>query len=238
MEDSMKWEQAMQSEYNSIMANKTWKLIELPEGEQALPCKWVYKTKHTTDDPEPKYKARLVAKGFKEKKGVDFDEIFSPMIKMTTLGLLLGLVATEDMELIQMDVKTAFLHGDLEEDIYMVQPEGFVIKLEKPTRTEFVCRLLKALYDLNQGSRQWYQKFDKYISSQGYVRSQEDHCLYTWKLSDGSLIILILYVDDMLIARKSKGEIKNLRESLSKQFSMKDFGDANHFLDMCIKRDR
>ncbi|MCO5568270.1 hypothetical protein L7F22_021967 [Adiantum nelumboides] len=125
MEYSVKWEQAMQSEYNLIIANETWKLTWLPQGKQALPCKWVYKKKYTTEDPKPKYKARLVAKGFKKNKGVDFDEICSPVVKMTTLRLVLGLVATEDLELNQMDVKMAFLHGDLEEDVYMVQPEGF-----------------------------------------------------------------------------------------------------------------
>ncbi|MCO5548238.1 hypothetical protein L7F22_060116 [Adiantum nelumboides] len=112
----------MQSEYNLIIANETWELTEFPQGKQALPCKWVYKKKYTTEDPEPKYKARLVAKGFKKKKGVDFDEIFSPVVKMTTLHLVLDLVAIEYLDLNQMDVKTVFLHGDLEEDVYMVQP--------------------------------------------------------------------------------------------------------------------
>ncbi|MCO5613361.1 hypothetical protein L7F22_067637 [Adiantum nelumboides] len=130
---------------------------------------------------------------------------------MITLRLVLGLVATENLELNQMDVKTAFLHGDLEEDVYMVQPEGFEMESKKPKRAKL---------------------------SQGYERSQEEHCLYTQKLSDGSLIILILYVDDMLIAGKSKDEIANLKMSLSTQFAMKDLGDANHFLGMHIKRDR
>ncbi|MCO5567241.1 hypothetical protein L7F22_020930 [Adiantum nelumboides] len=163
MEDSVKWEQAMQSEYNSIIANETWELTELPQGKKALPCKWMYKKKYTTKDPEPKDKARLVAKGFKKKKGDDFDEVFSSVVKMTTLHLVLGLVATDDLELNQMDVKTAFLHGDLEEDVYMIQPEGFEMESEKTKRAKLVCRLCKALYDLKQGSRQWYLKFDKYM---------------------------------------------------------------------------
>ncbi|MCO5550238.1 hypothetical protein L7F22_003721 [Adiantum nelumboides] len=119
MEDSAKWEQAMQSEYNSIISNETWELTELPQGKQALPCKWLYKKKYTAEDSELKYKARLVAKVFEQKKGIDFDEIFSPVVKMTTLRLVLGIVATEDLELTQMDVKTVFLHGDLDEDVYM-----------------------------------------------------------------------------------------------------------------------
>ncbi|MCO5583142.1 hypothetical protein L7F22_037050 [Adiantum nelumboides] len=121
----------------------------------------------------------------------------------------------------------------------MVQPKGFEMESKKPKRAQLVCRLCKALYGIKQGSRQWYLKFDKYMQSQGYERSKEDHCLYTRKLSDGSLIILILYVDDMLIARgKSKDEIANLKKSLGTQFAMKDLGDANHFLGMRIKRDR
>ncbi|MCO5553786.1 hypothetical protein L7F22_027501 [Adiantum nelumboides] len=107
-----------------------------------------------------------------------------------------------------------------------------------PKRAKLVCRLCKALYGLKQGSRQLYLKFDKYMQSQGYERNQEDHCLYTKKLSEGSLIILIVYVDDMLIAGKSKDEIANLKKSLSTQFAMKDVDDANHFLGMRIKRDR
>ena len=153
---------------------------------------------------------------------------------MNTLHIVLGLVAIEDMELVQMDVKTTFLHGDLEEDVYMAQPEGY----EQPGREQLVCKLNKALYGLKQGSRQWYQKFDTFMRSQEFKRSQEDYCLYTKKLSDGSQIILILYVDDMLIARNSKSEIANLKQILSSQFAMKDLGEANHFLGMRIKRNR
>ncbi|MCO5578144.1 hypothetical protein L7F22_031982 [Adiantum nelumboides] len=165
MEDSVKWEQAMQSEYNSIIANETWELTELPQGKQVLPCKWMYKKKYTTENPKPKYKARLIAKGFKQKKGVDFNENFSLVVKMTTLRLVLGLVATENLELNQMDVKMAFLYGDLEEDVYMVQPEGFEMESKKPKRAKLVCRLCNALYGLKQGSRQWYLKFYKYMQS-------------------------------------------------------------------------
>ncbi|MCO5552483.1 hypothetical protein L7F22_005995 [Adiantum nelumboides] len=188
MEDSVKWEQAMQSEYNSIIANETWELTE-PQGKQALPCKWVYKKKYTAKDPNPNSQDDYLALG----------------------------TSTEDLELNQMDVKMEFLHGDLEEDVYMVQPESFEMESEKSKRAKLVCRLCKALYGLKQSSRQWCLKFDKYMQSQGYERSQEAHCLYTQKLSNGSLIILILYVDDMLIAGKSKDEIANLKKSLSTQ---------------------
>ena len=150
LEDSEKWELAMQSEYDSILANKTWDLVELPEGRKALPCKWVYKKKFTSDDLTPKYKARLVAKGFKQQQGIDFEEVFSPVVKMTTLRTVLGLVPIEDMELVQMDVKTTFLHVDLDKDVYLKQPEGFAVE----EQSHLVCKLKKALYGLKQGSRQ------------------------------------------------------------------------------------
>ena len=234
MDDCVKWEQAMQSKYDSIAGNDTWDLVKLLEGKNPLPCKCVYKKKFTSNDLAPKYKARLVAKGFKQQHGVDFDEIFSPVVKMTTLRTVLGLVKIEDMELVQMDVKTAFLHGDLEEDVYMAQPKGY----EQLGKEQLACKLNKALYGLKQGSRQWYQNFDTFMHSQEFKRSQEDYCLYTKKLSDGSQIILILFVDDMLIAGMSKSEIANLKQILSSQFAMKDLGEANHFLGMHIKRNR
>ena len=155
MEDKVKWEKAMQSEMDLLHKNQTWKLVQLHKGKKALPCKWVYKLKITPSDNKPKYKARLVAKGFKQQQGIDFDEIFSPVVKMTTLRCVLALVAIEDMELDQMDVKTAFLHGDLQEEVYMQQPEGFVEK----GKEDLVCLLEKTLYGLKQSSREWYRKF-------------------------------------------------------------------------------
>ncbi|MCO5575172.1 hypothetical protein L7F22_028969 [Adiantum nelumboides] len=127
-DDHVKWEKAMKSEMDSLHKNGTWDLVSLSKGKNALPCKWVYKLKVVLGDDNPKYKARLVAKGFKQEHGIDFDEIFLPVVKMKTLRMVLGLVAKEDMELVQMDVKTAFLHGDLHEDIYMEQPVGHAVK--------------------------------------------------------------------------------------------------------------
>ena len=118
-DDKLKWEKAMQSEMDALHHNSTWELVNLPTGKRALPCKWVYKLKVTTNDGKPKYKARLVAKGFRQQQGVDFEEIFSLVVKMATLCCVLTLAAREDMELVQMDVKTTFLHGDFHEDIYM-----------------------------------------------------------------------------------------------------------------------
>ena len=153
---------------------------------------------------------------------------------MTTLRCVLSLVARMDLELAQMDVKTAFLHGDLHEEIYMQQPEGF----ESKGREQMVCKLKKSLYGLKQAPREWYHKFHSFMLSQGYRRSNIDHCLYTKKATDGSLLILILYVDDMLPARSSMDEMATLQSKLNDAFDMKNLGHANHILGMRIMLDR
>ncbi|MCO5608030.1 hypothetical protein L7F22_062233 [Adiantum nelumboides] len=181
-------------------------------------------------DDKPKYKARLVAKGFKQEHGIDFNEILSPIVKMTTLCMVLGLVAHEDMELSKMDVKTVFLHGDLHEDIYMEHPIGHVVK----GKEHLVCKLKKCLYETKQAPREWYQKFDTFMRSQGYMRSETNHCLYTKKMADGSLWILILYVDDILIAGKNKHNVDALKDKISDTFDMKVLGNVSHILGMRI----
>jgi ATP-binding cassette subfamily B (MDR/TAP) protein 1 len=125
--NSSKWELAMKDEMSSLLKNKTWELTTLPEGKKALQNKWVYRVK-TEHDESKRFKARLVVKGFQQKKGIDYSEIFSPVVKLTTISVVLGIVAAENLHLEQLDVKTAFLHGELEEDIYMQQPEGFEIQ--------------------------------------------------------------------------------------------------------------
>lgn len=219
------------SEIAALYKNQTWDLVQLPKGKNALPCKWVYKVKITPSDGLPKYKARLVAKGFKQQQGIDFDEIFSPVVKMTTLRCVLALVARDDLILHQMDVKTAFLHGDLHEEVYMSQPEGFIEK----GKEQLVCRLRKSLYGLKQAPREWYHKFHSFMLSQGYSRSETDHCLYTKQAKDGSLLFLILYVDDMLIAGMHMAEISMLKSKMSKVFDMKDMGETSHILEMCVR---
>ena len=194
VEDSVKWESAMKDEMDSLMSNQTWELAELQLGKKALHNKWVYRIKEEHDGNK-RYKARLVVKGFQQKEGVDYNEIFSPVVKLTTIRLVLKIVVAENLHLEQLDVKTAFLHGDLEEELYMRQPEGFI----KEDRKNLVCRLKKSLYGLKQALRQWYKKFDSFMSSHGFTRCQADHCCYFKKI-DNNFIILLLYVDDMLVA--------------------------------------
>ena len=231
VEDSVKWESAMKDEMDSLMSNQTWELAELPPGKKALHNKWIFRIKEEHDGSK-RYKARLVVKGFQQKEGVDYTEIFSPVVKLTTIRLVLKIVAAENLHLEQLDVKTAFLHGDLEEEIYMKQPEGFI----KAGKKNLVCRLKKSLYGLKQAPRQWYKKFDSFMCSRSFTRCQADHCCYIKKF-DNSFIILLLYVDDMLVAGSDMQEIINLKRELSKQFAMKDLGSAKQILGMRIKRD-
>ncbi|TVU59856.1 hypothetical protein FQP86_17905, partial [Cobetia crustatorum] len=175
---------------------------------------------------QTRFKARLVVKGFGQRKGIDFEEIFSPVVKMTSIRVLLGLAASMDLEIEQLDVKTVFLHGDLEEEIYMHQPEGFEVK----GKEHMVCRLRKSLYGLKQAPRQWYKKFDSFMLQHGYDRTESDHCVFTRKFSDGDFLVLLLYVDDMLIMGKDIKKIDRLKQELGKSFAMKDLGPARQIL--------
>ncbi|KAI9198572.1 hypothetical protein LWI28_018376 [Acer negundo] len=144
-EDASKWELTMKDEMKSLVSNQTWELAKLPEGKKALQNKWVFRIKEEHDGSK-RYKARLVVKGFQQKEGIDYTDIFSPVVKLTTIRLVLSIVVAKRLYLEQLDVKTAFLHGDLEEEIYMQQPEGFAEKGNE----ELVCRLTKSLYGLKQ----------------------------------------------------------------------------------------
>ncbi|KAL2234657.1 UNVERIFIED_CONTAM: Retrovirus-related Pol polyprotein from transposon TNT 1-94 [Sesamum indicum] len=225
-----KWELAMNDEMNSLKKKDTWELCQLPKGKKALQNRWVYRVKKESDGKK-RYKARFVVKGFQKRYGIDFTDIFTPVVKLTTILLVLSMVATDNLELQQMDGKTAFLHGDLEEEICMVQPEGY------NGDDQEVCRLKKSLYGLKQAPRQWYRKFDNFMLEIGFSRCNADHCCYV-KRFDEFFIILLLYVDDMLIAGSNVKEINRLKDQLSRKFDMKDLGEATQILGMKITRDK
>lgn len=235
LEDEHKdmWFGAMDEEMDSFEENHTYELVELPKGKKVLLNMWVYRIKHEDGKP-PRYKARLVVKGYSQKKGIDYDEIFSPVVKMSSIRVVLGLAASLDLEVEQMDVKTAFLHGDLEEEIYMEQPEGYV----KEGKENLVCRLKKSLYGLKQAPRQWYMKFKSVMGEHGYAETDSDQCVFVKVFGEDDFIILLLYVDDMLIVGRNMDRIKELKEQLGMSFAMKDMGPAKQILGMRIVRDR
>ena len=233
--ESDKWKSAMDEEMQSLRKNNTWELAQLPKGKRAIGCKWVFAKKDGSPSKKDiRYKARLVAKGYAQKEGIDYNDVFSPVVKHSSIRILLALVAQLNLELAQLDVKTAFLHGELEEEIYMTQPEGYT----DAGGRNWVCKLNKSLYGLKQSPRQWYKRFDSFMRRQKYTRSKYDNCVYLQKLHDGSFIYLLLYVDDMLIASKSQNEIDKLKAQLNQEFEMKDLGEAKKILGMEISRDR
>ena len=159
-----KWLSAMQDDMDSLHENYTYDLVELLKGKRALRNKWVYKVKIGEADNTPRYKARIVVKGFQQKKGINFDEIFAPVVKMTSIRTILSIAARMNLEIKHLDVKMAFLHGKLDEDIYMQQPKGFVEK----GKENLVCRLKKSLYGLKQAPRQCFKKFESFMVEHGF----------------------------------------------------------------------
>ena len=227
------WLDAMRDEIQSMRHNGVWDLIELPEGQRPIGCKWVYKTKRDSKGKVEKFKARLVAKGFTQRERVDYEATFSPVSSKDSFRVIMALVAHFDMELHQMDVKTAFLNGDLNEEVYMIQPEGFVAN----DSGKLVCRLKKSIYGLKQASRQWYLKFHSVVTSYGFVENKVDQCIYC-KVSGRKFIFLILYVDDILLASSDLGLMHETKRMLSNNFDMKDLGEASFVLGIEIHRNR
>jgi hypothetical protein len=231
--DARQWERAMRDEYESIMKNHTWDLVTLPPGRKTVSCKWVFKTKCNAQGQVERYKARLVARGFTQVHGVDYNETFAPVSKMASIRTLLAIAAVEDLEVHQMDVKTAFLHGDLEEEVYMDQPEHFV----DPQQPQLVCKLRKALYGLKQSSRAWYQRIDTHLLQLGFARSNADHSVYIIG-TDTSKVIITLYVDDLLLFAKLTTRLMDIKHALANEFDMKDLGEVHYLLGIQVIRDR
>eukprot|EP00253_Pinus_taeda_P017693 PITA_17693 len=222
------WEVAMNEEYHSLLANDTWDLVPLPKGRKLVRCKWVYRTKYGPDGKVDKHKARLVTKGFSQVEGIDYTETFSPVAKMNSIRLVLSLAASLKWEVHQMDVKSAFLQGDLHEEIYMEQPIGFI-----QTDSSLVCRLKKSLYGLKQAPRAWYAKMDSFLLESGFSRCYSDNTVYTKKVGN-SLIILVLYVDDLILTGSDPNLINHVKSSLKKKFEMTDVGHLQYFLGLQV----
>lgn len=227
------WKEAIDDEIGAIMENHTWILSDLPPGCKPLGCKWIFKRKMKADGTIDKFKARLVIQGFRQKEGIDYFDTYAPVARITTIRLLLALAAINNLVIHQMDVKTAFLNGDLEEEVYMKQPEGFIM----PGREHMVCKLVKSLYGLKQAPKQWHQKFDEVVLSSGFILNQSDKCVYGKFDSSGKGVIICLYVDDMLIFGTDQNQVDKTKKFLSSKFSMKDMGEADVILGIKIKRE-
>ena len=226
-----RWHQAMLDELEALEKNKTWDLVPFPEGKKVVNCKWVYTVKQNPNGKVERYKARLVAKGYSQTYGIDYDETFAPVAKMSTVRTLISCAANFDWPLHQLDVKNAFLHGDLQEEVYMEIPPGFAT-----SQTEGkVLRLKKSLYGLKQSPRAWFDRFRRAMCGMGYKQCNGDHTVF-YRHNRGLKTILVVYVDDMIITGDDCLEISRLKQNLSKEFEVKDLGQLKYFLGIEIAR--
>jgi Reverse transcriptase (RNA-dependent DNA polymerase) len=225
------WKTAMLEELEALDKNKTWELMSLPPGKKAVGCKWVFTVKQNPEGRVERYKARLVAKGYGQTYGIDYDETFAPVAKMSTVRTLISLAANEGWKLHQLDVKNAFLHGDFLEEVYMEVPPDFGTK----QTVDKVCRLKKSLYGMKQSSRAWFDRFRKTMVGMGYRQTNADHTVFFRRYGD-HITVLAVYVDDMIISRNDECEIALLKKKLGKEFEVKDLGQLRYFLGIEIAR--
>ncbi|CAH9115649.1 unnamed protein product [Cuscuta europaea] len=225
------WKEAIKSEVDSILKNHTWELVDLPPGCKPLGSKWIFKRKMKPDGSIDKYKARLVIKGYKQREGLDYFDTYSPVTRINSIRMILAIAALRNLEVHQMDVKTAFLNGDIDEEIYMEQPEGFRV----PSQENKVCKIIKSLYGLKQAPKQWHEKFDHAMLINGFKINESDKCVYVKSTVDG-YVILCLYVDDILIMGSNNQMINSTKSMLNSKFDMKDMGLADLILGIKIIR--
>ena len=216
----------METEMKSLKENDVWELVELPKGKKKVGSKWVYKVKTGADGSVERYKARLVAQGYTQKFGTDYDETFSPVVRMESLRALLALSVQFGLQLHQVDVTTAFLNGELEEEVYMQQPKGFSREGEE----HLVCKLKKSIYGLKQSPRCWNTALDKQLKEMGFIQSTSDPCIYVD--AGGDTFFIGVYVDDIVLAGRTLERITEVKETLSQKFDIKDMGKLHYFLGM------
>lgn len=223
--DEEVWRDACQDEIASIVKNKTWDLTDLPKGAKAIGLKWVFKVKRNSDGSINKYKARLVAKGYVQRHGVDYEEVFAPVARIETVRFILAMAASNGWEVHHLDVKTAFLYGDLKEEVYVSQPEGFVLKGKESK----VYKLNKALYGLKQAPRAWNEKLNKVLEQLSFGKCPKEPALYRSRGKDHVLLIAV-YVDDLLVTGTSYQAIQEFKARMSDTFEMSDLGRLNYYL--------
>ena len=226
------WAIGIEEELEALEKNKTWSTVNLPPGKKPIGNKWVFKQKINPDN-SIRYKARLVAKGYEQRYGIDFKETFAPVVNMRTDRVLLALAAALDLLIHQMDVKTAFLNGDLEEEVYMDLPEGYEERYNSSYCEKPVLKLNKSLYGLKQAPRVWNKSLHVYLTSLGFKQSEADYALYIRR--DG---IIIVYVDDLKILARDIDAIEDIKTKLKTKYEMTDLGETKRFLGVDILRNR
>lgn len=224
------WLKAMQEEIKALIQNRTWDLVPRPPTTNIVGSKWVFKTKLKEDGTIDRYKARLVARGFSQIPGLDFGETFSPVIKHTTIRMIFSVAVTLGWKMRQLDVKNAFLHGFLKEEVFMEQPPGFINE-DLPNH---VCKLNRSLYGLKQAPRAWFDRLSQCLLHLGFFCGKADSSLFILRKGQ-SIVLLLIYVDDIIVTGNDNNIISDLISTLSSEFSLKDLGSLHYFLGLEVK---
>lgn len=231
------WIKAMNEELMALENTQTWLICSLPPDKHAIGCKWVYKIKLQADGSLERYKARLVAKEYTQQEGIGFVDTFSHVAKMTTVKTLLAVAAAKNWSLTQLDISNAFFNGDLDEEIYMNLPHGYTPKEGETLSPNAICKLNKSLYGLKQASRQWFLKFSSTLLGLGFQKSHTYHTLFMRRIA-GVYVAVLVYVDDIIIARNNDEAIAQLKIDLHKSFKLRDLGTLKYFLDLEVARSK
>ena len=229
---SKEWQAAMDDEIKAIVKNNTWELATLPKGQKAIGVKWVYKAKKNANGEVERYKARLVAKGYSQRYGIDYDEVFAPVARLETIRLIISMAAQHKWRIYQMDVKSAFLNGTLEEEVYTEQPMGYVVKGQE----DKVLRLKKALYGLKQAPRAWNSRIDKYFQDTGFLKCPHEHALYVKTNKNGDMLFVCLYVDDLIFTGNNPKMFEDFKKAMTREFEMTDIGLMSYYLGIEVKQ--
>ncbi|KAJ9689323.1 hypothetical protein PVL29_014817 [Vitis rotundifolia] len=224
------WRQAMVDEMTALHSNGTWDLVSLPPGKSIVGCRWVYTVKVGPDGQVDRLKARLVAKGYTQIYGCDYGDTFSPVAKIASVRLFLSMAAMCHWPLYQLDIKNAFIHGELLEEVYMEQPPGFVAQGE----SGLVCKLRRSLYGLKQSPRVWFERFSSVVQEFGMLRSETNHSVFYHHNSSNQCIYLVVYVDDIVITGSDQEGIQRLKQHLFNHFQTKNLGKLKYFLGLEI----
>jgi hypothetical protein len=220
------WRDAMDAEIPAIQKNDTWELIDQPPNCKIVGVKWIFKTKLKETGEIEKFKARLVAKGYTQEEGIDYGEIFAPVARLETIRTVVALAATRKWNIHQLDIKSAFLHGAINENVYLEQPPGYVFQ----GREHQVYKLKKALYGLKQAPRAWYSKLESYLAANDFLKCPHEHTLFMKKKEKGEILIVCVYVDDLIYTGNDKLMFQEFKTMMMKEFAMTDLGKMRYFL--------
>ncbi|KAM5586525.1 hypothetical protein ABKV19_005444, partial [Rosa sericea] len=225
------WISAMQDELNQFTRNDVWYLVPRPSKCNVIGTKWIFRNKSDEKGNVIRNKARLVAQGYSQVEGLDFDETFAPVARLESVRLLLSIACHLQFKLFQMDVKTAFLNGFLQEEVYVEQPPGF----QDPHNLDHVYRLKKALYGLKQAPRAWYERLSTHLVGKGYNTGSIDKTLFV-KRTKNDIIIAQVYVDDIVFGSTSKYLVKEFQSVMESEFEMSMCGELTFFLGLQVKQ--